>query len=189
MSPAFINFVLNATGRLTVFLLLFKLEPKLPTVEDIGIAAAVAGGVSVARVIMLALWKDLRDATNASNRQVLEPLSKNEGGQVFVDLFIVSVLPALSEELLFRWALIPAIAPDWRGVVIAGTVFGAMHVTGGRNAAFAVWAGAVGCAYGAGFLVTGNLLVPLIAHALANAISAGIWIMGNASCMVANDKL
>lgn len=144
----------------------------------------------MARFALLGLWKDFRDATNASNRQVLEPLSKTEGREtILMDLFIVSVLPALSEEVLFRWALIPAIAPDWRGVAVAGAVFGAMHVTGGRNAAFAVWAGTVGCAYGVGFLVTGNLLVPIIAHALANAISAGVWIGGNGSSNVANDKL
>lgn len=48
------------------------------------------------------------------------------------DLLVVSLLPGLSEELLFRGGLIPAIAPDWRGVLIAGLTFGALHTSGGR---------------------------------------------------------
>ena len=58
--------------------------------------------------------------------------------------------------------------------------FGVLHNSGGRNPAFAAWASAVGCAYGALFLATGNLCVPALAHALANLASGGLWMRRNA---------
>jgi membrane protease YdiL (CAAX protease family) len=85
-------------------------------------------------------------------------------------------VPALAEEFLFRYALVPAISPDWRGALISGLVFGALHVNGGRNAAFAVWASAVGTAYGALYLHTGSLAACVAAHALANVLSASLWL-------------
>ncbi|EFN54071.1 hypothetical protein CHLNCDRAFT_13326, partial [Chlorella variabilis] len=91
------------------------------------------------------------------------------------DLLWVAALPAVSEELLFRGALIPAVYPDWRGVVIAGLAFGVLHNSGGRNPAFAAWASLVGCAYGALLLATGSVACPALAHTLANVASAAVW--------------
>lgn len=60
-----------------------------------------------------------------------------------------------------------------RGVLIAGAVFGALHNSGGRNWAFAAWATVVGAAYGAAFLATGDVAVPMGAHVLSN-VAGGI---------------
>lgn len=133
-------------------------------------ALGVAAGVTGARVALLAAWPSFREANDRSNQQVLSPL------QGPLDVAAVAVLPALSEELLFRGALLPTVYPDWRGAAVAGAVFGALHLGGGRNAAFAVWAGAVGCVYGAAFLATGNLWVPALAHAAANAAAGALWL-------------
>lgn len=62
-----------------------------------------------------------------------------------------------------------------RGVLIAGLAFGVLHNSGGRNPAFAAWASAVGCAYGALFVATGSLSCPVLAHTLANVASAALW--------------
>jgi membrane protease YdiL (CAAX protease family) len=92
-------------------------------------------------------------------------------------VFVVASLPAVSEEMLFRWALIPAIYPDWRGVVISGVVFGVLHLNGGRNAAFALWASIIGILYGSLYLHSqGSLIVPILAHATANISSAQTWL-------------
>lgn len=144
----------------------------MPSVSHMGLAAAVAGGVTGARLAALAAWPEFRSATDASNSQVLLPLTSP------LDVAVVSVLPALAEELLFRGALLPAVSPDWRGAVVAGLVFGALHVNGGRNVAFGAWAAAVGGVYGALFLATGNLWAPAAAHAVANAASAAAWLAG-----------
>lgn len=126
--------------------------------------------MTAARVALLAAWPSFRAAADRSNQQVLAPLRGP------ADLALVAVLPAVAEELLFRGALLPAVYPDWRGAAVAGGVFGALHLSGGRNAAFATWAAAVGCAYGAAFLATGDLWVPALAHAAANVAAAALWL-------------
>jgi hypothetical protein len=74
-----------------------------------------------------------------------------------------------------RGAIIPASFPDWRGVLLSGAVFGLLHNSGGRNPAFAAWAGAVGCLYGGLFVVSHNIWVPATAHVAANFASAAVW--------------
>lgn len=140
------------------------------SVENGMAALATAGTVTIARALLLSVWHDFRMATNTSNSQVLVPLDGNP-----TDIAIVGSVPALAEEFLFRFALLPAISPDWRGAIISGLVFGALHVNGGRNLAFAAWASAVGTAYGALFLYTGSLVACVGAHALANVLSAWLW--------------
>jgi membrane protease YdiL (CAAX protease family) len=62
--------------------------------------------VSGARLILLRLWPAFSEATERSNKQILENLQP-------ADVLWVTTLPAVSEELLFRGALIPATYPDW----------------------------------------------------------------------------
>lgn len=133
------------------------------------VALATAGVVTAARVSLLGVWDDFAEATNNSLTQVLTPLDGP------ADLLQVSVLPAVGEELLFRGALLPALGGGWAGVAGSGAVFGALHVTGGRNNAFAAWASAVGVLYGATGLLTGDVLVPVVAHGVSNFASAAIW--------------
>ena len=137
---------------------------------------SLAGAVTGTRFLLLKGWPDFQEATNVANRQVLLPLTNN-----WSDIITVGVIPALAEETLFRWALVPAIYPDWRGVAIAGLVFGALHVNGGRNLAFAAWASVIGCAYGYLYLYTGSLAWTACAHGLANVLSATVWLKTQAS--------
>jgi len=140
-------------------------------VED-GVATAMTvAGVTGARFLLLQVWPGFRDATETANRQVLTPLKDKP-----VDVAVVGALPAVAEEMLFRWALVPAIYPDWRGALISGLVFGALHVNGGRNAAFAVWASGVGFSYGQLYLYTGSLALVAAAHACSNVISGLLWL-------------
>lgn len=60
-------------------------------------------------------------------------------------------------------------------VILSGLVFGILHKGGGRNLAFAAWATAVGWAYGAAYVYTSDLLVPAVAHSMANIASATLW--------------
>ncbi|KAG2500923.1 hypothetical protein HYH03_000750 [Edaphochlamys debaryana] len=135
---------------------------------DAGVAVAAAAAVTGARQALLAVWTDLRVATDRSNAQILTPLNP-------IDVLVVALASGIPEELLFRGALVPASFPDWRGVLLAAALFGVLHNTGGRNPAFAAWAGAVGAVYGAAYVATGNIWVPAAAHVAANAASAFIW--------------
>jgi membrane protease YdiL (CAAX protease family) len=92
-----------------------------------------------------------------------------------LDVLLVALASGVPEELLFRGALLPASFPDWRGAALSAALFGALHVSGGRNAAFALWAAGVGGVYGAAMLATGSVWVPAAAHVAANAASAFVW--------------
>lgn len=120
----------------------------------------------------MAAWPDFKSSSDRSNAQVL-------GNLTSLDLLWVALLPAISEELLFRGALIPVISPDIKGAIISGLVFGALHVNGGRGAAFAAWSTAVGVVYGELFLSTGCVWAAVVAHCLSNVASGGIWILTN----------
>ncbi|MEW5311729.1 MAG: hypothetical protein WDW38_003417 [Sanguina aurantia] len=150
---------------------LLQLPSGLESVQNAAIMVTVVAGVTAARFALLTSWPEFQAATQRSNQQVLEPLN-------YLDIAIVATLTGVSEELLFRSAIIPATSPDWVGVLIAGVVFGVLHNSGGRNVAFAGWASAVGVVYGAAFLFTHNIWVVAGAHALANLSSAVAWKRG-----------
>jgi len=134
------------------------------------LASALAVGVTVGRVAFMAKSEDFRKETNNSNKQVLTNLE-------FLDVLFCAAYPALAEEMLFRGALMPALGGKAVGVLVAGTVFGALHISNERKVSFAVWAAAVGILYGATceFLADGDLFVPICGHALANIYSALLW--------------
>lgn len=151
---------------------LLQLPPGVQGMQQVGVMLGAAAVVTAARFVLKQQWPEFREASDRSNQQVLTSLG-------WPDVVLVALLSGVSEELLFRWALITCTWPDARGVLLSGAVFGVLHVSGGRNAAFAAWASAVGCLYGAAFLATGNVWVPAGAHAIANFASAAAWISTN----------
>ncbi|QDZ25952.1 hypothetical protein HOP50_20g85010 [Chloropicon primus] len=125
--------------------------------------------VTSARVQLLERNADFAEATQRSNKQILSPLKA-------YDFVWLAFLTGISEEALFRGALLPATTfDDWRGVLITAAVFGYFHRSGGRNWVFALWSTWVGAIYGGAFLLSHNLLVPMVSHSLSNLVSAGIW--------------
>ena len=87
-----------------------------------------------------------------------------------LDLAVISALAGLSEEMLFRGVIQQAVADAmpgqagiWIGLAVAAILFGLVHrITN----TYAVFAGLIGLYLGAVWLMTGNLLVPIAAHAL-----------------------
>lgn len=149
-------------------------EDLLTDQEGLGLqsAAFVLGAslvVTTTRVGLLGLSEDFAEATNRSNAQILGPLKP-------YDYLWLCFLTGVSEEALFRGSLLPATTfGDWRGVLISAAIFGYFHRSGGRNWVFALWSTWVGTVYGGAFLLSKNLAVPMVAHALSNLTSAVIW--------------
>lgn len=84
---------------------------------------------------------------------------------------VMSIGAGVSEELLFRgvlqdWA--DRFLPLWAALAVTNLLFGALHA---RNAPYAVIAGLVGVYFGVLFAATSNLLAPMIAHALYDAVA------------------
>lgn len=133
-----------------------------------GLGVALALGISLASEGAYRLWPAYRTSADTYLALVIKPLT-------WVDLIWLGLLPGLSEELLFRGVILPAIGLNWFGVLVSSLCFGVLHYSGSQQWAYVVWATVVGGALGASALLTGNLLVPIVAHIVTNLISSGTW--------------
>ena len=92
------------------------------------------------------------------------------------DLLVLAAAAGIGEELLFRGvvqgAAARALGPTL-GVVVGAVLFGVAHAVTG---AYAVLAGLVGAYLGALALANGNLIVPIIAHALYDFGALVYWL-------------
>ncbi len=82
---------------------------------------------------------------------------------------LMAIGAGVSEELLFRGVLqswFAGFSPIALAIVLSNLLFGALHL---RTVLYAVIAGLVGCYLGAVFAFTGNLLAPIVTHALYDA--------------------
>jgi hypothetical protein len=88
-----------------------------------------------------------------------------------IQLAFISIMAGLGEELLFRGVLQPLLI-GWLGIAaglcLASLVFGLLHAV---TPSYAVLATLVGAYLGWLALATGNLLGPIIAHALYDFVA------------------
>ncbi|HLO87325.1 MAG TPA: CPBP family intramembrane glutamic endopeptidase [Nostocaceae cyanobacterium] len=99
---------------------------------------------------------------------VLKPLA-------LPDLIWLGLLPGLSEELLFRGVMIPALGADHTAVIVSSLCFGVLHLSGSQQWPYVIWATVIGLILGYSTLLSGNLLVPIVAHILTNLLSSYSW--------------
>ncbi|MDR9401896.1 MAG: CPBP family intramembrane glutamic endopeptidase [Halothece sp. Uz-M2-17] len=135
---------------------------------------AVLLGLGIAGLIILAsngiykIWPAYRRSAQYYLELVLKPLA-------VPDTIWLGLLPGLSEELLFRGVMIPALGSGVLAVVISSILFGVLHLGGVQQWPYGVWATAVGLLLGTMMIMTGNLLVPIIAHIFTNFVSSLVW--------------
>jgi uncharacterized protein len=132
----------------------------------VGIGLGLA--ITAASAIIYLLWSVYRRSADFYLELVLKPL-------VWFDLIWLGLLPGLSEELLFRGVLLPALGWNWFALIISSLCFGVLHFSGQQYWAYVVWATFIGLVLGCSALVTGNLLVPIVAHITTNLISSFVW--------------
>jgi hypothetical protein len=104
-------------------------------------------------------------------RLVEERLAPLFAGTGFGSLMLVAALAGIGEEALFRGVVQTALAgrlPPWAAVAATATVFGVAHAL---TAAYAVLAALVGAYLGWLHLASGNLLVPIVTHALYDLVA------------------
>jgi hypothetical protein len=99
---------------------------------------------------------------------------------IWADIIWLGLLPGLSEELLFRGVMLPALGLNLTAVIISSLLFGILHLSGANQWPYVVWATIIGFALGYCALVTGNLLVPIIAHIITNLVSSCLWKFNHA---------
>lgn len=124
--------------------------------------------ISSCRYLLLKTWPDFAESCEAANQQVLSSLQP-------LDYLVVAFLPGISEELLFRGALLPLFGFDWKSVLVVAAIFGVLHLGGGRKYSFAVWATFIGLMYGYATILSSSIVVPMASHAANNLVGGIIW--------------
>lgn len=143
-----------------------------PEAAGLGIAAAVLPNLILAPAALKsnAAWiTDLRDRTARMMRRVF-------GEQPGLTAALAVSFGGIAEEVLFRGVLIPALdrfMPVWLAVVVVGAGFGLLHPV---TRSYVALAALLGIFWGALFVWTGNLVVPMIAHALNNVIALAFYM-------------
>lgn len=128
----------------------------------------IAGGIIVTSSIIYSFCPAYRQSADTYFKLIIRPL-------IWLDLIWLGLLPGLSEELLFRGVMLPALGLNLLGVILSSVVFGVLHSSGAQQWPYVVWATIVGFVLGYSALVTGNLAVPIIAHIVTNLVSSGLW--------------
>ncbi|MFM7363796.1 MAG: lysostaphin resistance A-like protein [Cuspidothrix sp.] len=99
---------------------------------------------------------------------VLKPLT-------LPDLIWLGLLPGLSEELLFRGVMLPALGGDYTALIVSSLCFGVLHLSGSQQWPYVLWATVIGIILGYSALFSGNLLLPIVAHIVTNLLSSYLW--------------
>ncbi|NJL80884.1 MAG: CPBP family intramembrane metalloprotease [Richelia sp. RM2_1_2] len=130
----------------------------------------VALGLTITGLSSLAyrFFPVYRQSANYYLEIVLKPLA-------LPDLIWLGLLPGLSEELLFRGVMLPALGFNHLAVIVSSICFGVLHLSGSGQWAYVIWATIVGMILGYSALLTGNLLVPIVAHIVTNLVSSYFW--------------
>lgn len=131
----------------------------------------LAAGIIAASSVIYRLWPAYRRSADAYLELVIKPL-------IWPDLIWLGLLPGMSEELLFRGVMLPALGGNLLAVILSSLLFGILHLSGLQQWPYVVWATVVGFALGYSAFITGNLLVPIVAHILTNLVASCLWKLG-----------
>ncbi|MGH2416515.1 MAG: CPBP family intramembrane glutamic endopeptidase [Microcystaceae cyanobacterium] len=164
-----------------ILLIIAKLWQNLGSVSMLSVQltyAALLLGIGMALLITVAssiiyrLWPAYRRSADTYLELVISPL-------IWPDLIWLGLLPGLSEELLFRGVMLPALGFNLSAVIISSLVFGILHLSGIQQWPYVVWATIIGFFLGYSALITGNLLIPIVAHIITNFVSSCLWKVGS----------
>lgn len=134
----------------------------------VGMGLALGLVITGASGILYRLWPAYKASANVYLEMVLPTLA-------WPDLVWLGLLPGLSEELLFRGALLPTLGLNGMGLILTSLLFGIMHFSGIQQWSYIVWASIIGLVLGMSAIATHGLLVPITAHITTNLISSCLW--------------
>ena len=139
----------------------------------LAIGAGAGAGLLVALLpVMRSDWPPLRRLGELVRNLVREHFADAS----LLDLAIISALAGIAEEALFRGVIQTALADPLGtagAVVAAGVLFGFAHAI---TIAYAVVATGMGIALGALLAATGDLAVPIAAHAVYDFLAL-VWLV------------
>jgi uncharacterized protein len=168
IAMAVTSIILFGIAKLWLYFSDLQLRPLTMTVVDLGKGIALGLGLTGLSSIVYAVWTTYRESADFYLAMVLKPLA-------LPDTIWLGLLPGLSEELLFRGVMLPAIGLDPIGIVLSSLCFGVLHMTNIQQWPYAVWATVVGIILAFTMVETGNLFIPIVAHITTNFISGLAW--------------
>jgi len=142
-------------------------------------ARGLAAGMAATAPLLLGLWWCLHTRLPPVARlvrMVEERIAPLFAGSSPAEIVLVAGLAGLGEETLFRGVVQTALldrCPTWAAVGISATLFGLAHFL---SATYAVMAALVGAYLGWLHLASGNLLVPIVAHAVYDLVALRILL-------------
>ena len=174
--------ILVFMGITAVFLLaIAKVWQKLGSVQLLSFqfnfqallwSVSLAVAITISSGVIYRLWPAYRRSADTYLELVIKPL-------MWMDLIWLGLLPGLSEELLFRGVMLPALGLNLAAVAFSSLLFGVLHLSGAGQWPYVVWATIIGFALGYCALITGNLFVPVVAHIITNLVSGLLWKINN----------
>ena len=133
LEPLSRNQILIFMGVTAVFLLaIAKIWQKIGGVQLLSIqftslallqSAGLAAAITLTSGIIYRLWSAYRRSADMYLELVIKPLE-------WTDLIWLGLLPGLSEELLFRGVMLPALGLNLIAVVVSSLLFGVLHLSG-----------------------------------------------------------
>ena len=168
IAMAVTSLILFGVARLWLYFGDLQLRPLTMTGLDLGLGIALGLGLTGLSSIVYAVWGTYRESADIYLAMVLKPLA-------VPDTIWLGILPGLSEELLFRGVMLPALGLDPIGIVLSSLCFGVLHMTNIQQWPYAVWATVVGILLAFTMVETGNLFIPIVAHVTTNFVSGLSW--------------
>jgi membrane protease YdiL (CAAX protease family) len=140
-----------------------------------GCLAALPMLAALALTEYLSFWpfRDINDVVD----QLLRPLFAKTS---VAKLAVISALAGIGEELMFRGLIQEGLARwigepmgVWIALGVASILFGLLHP---MNLAYVLLAAVMGLCLGGLWIVTGNLLVPIVSHAVYDFLAL-LWLV------------
>jgi len=136
--------------------------------NPVGLGPSLAAGVLLGLAVALASRAFFSGLAPDLVREVFVPIF---GSLRHRDLPVLSLLPGLGEELLFRGVIQPEI-----GLAATSIIFGLLHSGFNRQLLrYGLWAALIGALLGSLYLWTGNLWGSIAAHAITNGLGI-LWL-------------
>ncbi len=101
------------------------------------------------------------------------------------EILALALVAGVAEEILFRGWLqtwLEVQADPWSALLLSAILFGIVHAL---TRAYAVLAAGIGLYLGFAYLATGNLLTPIVIHALYDAVA--LWLLLRRPTTPSND--
>ena len=135
---------------------------------------AVGLGLAAALPLLAGLWWTVTTGLDPVRRLVdlvMQQLGPVLAARSAAELALLAALAGVAEEFLFRGVIqvgLTELLPRGMALVVASVAFGLAHFI---TPTYAVLAGGAGLYLGALYLLQGNLLVPIVAHAFYDFVA------------------